>query len=79
MKAKHDRSGWQCVLAVAVLWLGVVGARAASWAEWRQRQEVAVEGTGLFKLSLPPETLEAARPGLEDLRVADSAGTRCRI
>ena len=62
------------VLAVALLWLGVATASAASWAEWRQRQGLVVEDAGLFKVSLPPETLEAARPGLEDLRVSDSAG-----
>jgi hypothetical protein len=34
-----------------------------------------VPAPGLVKLSLPVETLDAARAGLEDLRLQDDAGS----
>jgi hypothetical protein len=43
-------------------------------ADWKNAQEFDVARTGLIKLSLPAETVDAARPGLEDLRIFDSAG-----
>jgi len=42
--------------------------------EWKNRQPLAVDRAGLLKIALPPETLGLARPGLEDLRLLDSAG-----
>lgn len=42
--------------------------------EWARMQTFEVAGPGLVKLSLPVPTLDAARPGLEDLRVCDAAG-----
>ncbi|MBU6399630.1 MAG: hypothetical protein KGS61_04880, partial [Verrucomicrobia bacterium] len=42
--------------------------------EWKYVQSVRVDRTGLLKLSVPLETLDAARPGLEDLRLYDDAG-----
>lgn len=63
---------------LAVMLFALVGgpsrAWGATWAEWRQRQGFSVEAAGLFKISLPPETLDAAQAGLEDLRVSDAAG-----
>ena len=41
---------------------------------WKNIQPVTVEKTGLVKLSIPLETLDAARPALEDLRLYDFAG-----
>jgi hypothetical protein len=50
-------------------------ARAATLpADWQHQQSFDVTATGLVKFSLPVETLDAARPGLEDLRVYDDAG-----
>ena len=43
-------------------------------ADWKNMQQVDVTRPGLIKLSLPAETIDAARPGLEDLRIFDSAG-----
>ncbi|MGA2853872.1 MAG: DUF3999 family protein [Verrucomicrobiota bacterium] len=37
-------------------------------------QEFSVAAPGLAKISLPVETLDAARPALEDLRLCDDAG-----
>jgi hypothetical protein len=42
--------------------------------DWQHEQSFNVTATGLVKLSLPVETLDAARAGLEDLRLYDDAG-----
>jgi hypothetical protein len=62
--------------ALAILALGwsrPAGA-AAFPAAWKNVQTVTVNKTGLIKLSVPLETLDAARPALEDLRLFDDAG-----
>ena len=43
-------------------------------ADWKNVQHFDVARPGLIRLSLPAETINAARPGLEDLRIFDSAG-----
>ncbi len=43
-------------------------------ADWQHEQPFSVTQPGLVKLSLPVETLDAARPALEDLRLYDDAG-----
>ena len=52
----------------------VANALALSPNEWRFRQPLDVPAAGLIRIDLPPETLDAARPALEDLRLLDSAG-----
>ena len=47
---------------------------AATFSEWQQRQSIEVSAPGLVKVALPPATLDALRPSLEDLRLADSSG-----
>ena len=47
---------------------------AATFNEWQQRQLIEVPAPGLVKFALPPATLDALRPSLEDLRLADSSG-----
>ncbi len=42
--------------------------------EWRHTQALEVDAQGLVRVDLPPETLDAARPALEDLRIVDGAG-----
>ena len=42
--------------------------------EWRFRQPLDVPAASLVRIDLPPATLDAARPALEDLRLIDSAG-----
>jgi len=42
--------------------------------EWQHTQQFDVPAPGLVKISLPVETLDAARPALEDLRLCDDAG-----
>jgi hypothetical protein len=58
----------------ALAWNFSSGA-ASLPAEWQREQPFAVAAPGLVKLSLPAETLDAARPALEDLRLYDSAGS----
>jgi hypothetical protein len=56
----------------------LTGAPATSAAAlppaWQHEQTFSVPSPGLVKLSLPVATLDAARPGLEDLRLYDEAG-----
>lgn len=42
--------------------------------DWQTVQQLAITQPGLVKLGLPVATLDAARPGLEDLRIYNSAG-----
>jgi hypothetical protein len=64
----------------AALWiiyfaLAATTARAATLpADWKHEQAFEVPDAGLAKLGLPIETLDAARPELEDLRLYDEAG-----
>jgi hypothetical protein len=44
--------------------------------EWRNTQALDVRGKGLVRVNLPPATLDVAQPGLEDLRIIDSAGNQ---
>jgi len=42
--------------------------------EWRFSQTIDVSTTGLVRVNVPAETLDAARPDLADVRIADGAG-----
>lgn len=44
--------------------------------EWRQTQTLNVPAPGLVRVNLPAPTLNAAHPGLEDLRIVDAAGNQ---
>ena len=56
------------------LLLGVSATAANLPSDWQHEQSFDVSATGLVKISLPVETLDAARPALEDLRLYDDAG-----
>ena len=60
----------------AMLAFGLACGRAVAAlpADWRFQQQFKVDAPGLVRMSLPPETLDAARPALEDLRLYDDAG-----
>ncbi len=65
------RSRWLCFVAL----FGSFAVHAASLpAEWQHTQEFEIPAPGLVKISLPVDTLDAARPALEDLRLCDDAG-----
>jgi hypothetical protein len=51
-----------------------VTANAALPSEWQHTQQFDVSAPGLVKISLPVETLNVARPALEDLRLCDDSG-----
>ena len=44
-------------------------------AQWRFGQTLDVQAPGLIRIDLPPATLSAAQPELQDLRLLDAAGT----
>ena len=44
--------------------------------EWRNTQALEVPAKGLVRVNVPAVTLDAAQPGLEDLRVIDSTGNQ---
>jgi hypothetical protein len=62
------------LLDVLALLLCVSAAAANLPSGWQRTQSIEVLTAGLVKISLPIETLDAARPGLEDLRLYDEAG-----
>ncbi len=41
---------------------------------WKNYQPITLAQSGLVRFSVPPETLDAARSGLEDLRIHDAQG-----
>lgn len=60
------------ILALS-LWFSLAGdAGAATFSDWQYRQEIQITSPGLVKINLPVDTLDAALPGLEDLRVLDN-------
>ena len=63
-------SRWFCFVTL----LGSVAVHAALPSDWQHTQEFSVTAPGLVKISVPVETLHAARPALEDLRLYDDAG-----
>lgn len=44
--------------------------------EWRNTQTLDVPAKGLVRANIPAATLDAAQPGLEDLRIIDSTGNQ---
>jgi hypothetical protein len=72
MPRLHDSAArWFCGWALI---LGLCAAAAPLPPEWRRVQSFDVPAAGLLKISLPVETLDAGRAGLEDLRLYDGAG-----
>ncbi len=58
---------------IACLWAAAAYGSVAPQ-DWRYEQSLAVPPAGLTATELPLETLDAARPFLEDLRLTDKAG-----
>ena len=44
--------------------------------EWRNTQTLEIPAKGLVRVNVPATTLNAAQPGLEDLRIIDSTGNQ---
>ena len=68
----HRNFGWGLVCSLVLTW--EAAARGALPSEWQHAQDFQLNAPGLVKISLPAETLDAARPALEDLRLCDDAG-----
>jgi hypothetical protein len=64
----------RAAMRVAFVVFAVPSLAAALPAEWQHTQQFDVSAPGLVKISLPVETLNAARPSLDDLRLYDDAG-----
>ena len=62
----------RCALLALAWTLSVQGAGLPG--EWRHEQHFTVSAPGLVRFNLPVETLDAARSGLEDLRLYDEEG-----
>ena len=60
-------------LLIAVA-LSAESLAAMTPSEWRFSQAVDLPAAGLVRVSVPAETLDAARPELADVRITDSAG-----
>jgi len=65
---------WATALCALLAACSSASQAAALPADWHHEQRFDVTAAGLLKLSLPTATLDAARPGLEDLRLYDDAG-----
>ena len=72
MKPLHDFSANLIRLGAFVA--AVSAAAATLPSDWRREQSFELSTNGLVKLSLPVETLDSARPGLEDLRLFNEEG-----
>ena len=71
---KHLNSFAAGFLCSCALLAGVSATAARLPSDWQHSQSFGVSTAGLVKISLPVETLDAARPALEDLRLFDDAG-----
>src|SRR6476646_8512598 len=60
---------------LAIVLVSIAKGYAASFSDWQFRQEFQTPGAGLLKFSLPPETLDAGRSDLADLRIANDDST----
>ena len=61
-------------LPLVLALLGAGQASAAPLNDWSFRQGIDVTAPGLVRVSLPPETFNAAQASLADVRLIDSAG-----
>jgi Protein of unknown function (DUF3999) len=64
---------WKVSIGTLVV-SGVLQGTSPLPRDWRYEQRFSIADAGLVKLSLPVETIDAAQPGLEDLRLYDDAG-----
>ena len=76
-KTRRRAGGFYCkpLVVIFTLFAGLSLTAAGLPAEWQHEQPFNVPAPGLVKLSLPVETLDVARPALEDLRLFDDAGS----
>ena len=73
-KATRRNNGRRIAGLVLAAWLAAGSALAWERTEWKTQQPVRVVQPGVHSLALPPETLDAARGDLGDLRLLDPEG-----
>ena len=84
MNRKPDNNRLLISISIRLVQTLLLAWAAAAWTfpiraaalpgDWQREQAFEVSNAGLIKLDLPIETLDSARPGLEDLRLYDNAG-----
>ena len=65
-----------CVVVALTILVVAQACLAFDPNEWRNTQALDVPAKGLMRVTVPAATLDAAQPGLEDLRVVDSKGNQ---
>jgi hypothetical protein len=61
-----------CVIVALTIFVVAQTCVAFDPNEWRNTQVLEIPAAGLVHVNLPTTTLDAAQPGLEDLRIVDS-------
>src|SRR5262245_26248001 len=69
----HPLRNFCAIVAVTIL-IAAQTCLAFDPNEWRNTQALEVPAKGLVRVNVPAATLDAAQPGLEDLRIFDSKG-----
>lgn len=65
-----------CVIVALTILIAAQACLAFDPNEWRNTQALEVPAKGLMRVNVPTGTLDAAQPGLEDLRIVDSTGNQ---
>jgi hypothetical protein len=65
-----------CVIVALTIVIAAQACLAFDPNEWRNTQALDVPARGLVRVNVPAATLDAAQPGLEDLRIIDSTGNQ---
>src|SRR6478672_939997 len=65
-----------CVLVALTILAEAQTSPAFDPNAWRNTQTLEVPAKGLVRVNVPAATLDAAQPGLEDLRIIDSTGNQ---
>jgi len=65
-----------CVIVALTIFVAAQTCLAFEPNEWRNTQTLDIPAAGLVHVNLPATTLDAAQPGLEDLRIVDSNGNQ---
>ena len=65
-----------CAIVVLTIVVAAQTCLAFDPNEWRNTQALEIPAKGLVRVNVPTATLDAAQPGLEDLRIVDSKGNQ---
>src|SRR5262249_15411785 len=71
----HPLHNFRVIIALTIL-IAAQTCLAFDASEWRNTQALEVPAKGLVRVNVPAATLDAAQPGLEDLRIVDSTGNQ---